>query len=435
MRSNSQPLQRGHYLRLGCGRAIEIIMLLGVLLATTVHATISIGDPDNYRKLMTQLNAGDTLLLRPGTYTLGLPIHRMEGNTDRPIVITGMEGEPRPLFLARRGRNTISIVDSAYVHIRNLELDGQGLPVDGVKAEGHSQWAHHITLENLLIRGHGNNQQTVGISTKCPAWNWTIRNNLILGAGTGMYLGDSDGSAPFFAGLIEHNRIIDSTGYDLQIKHQLAQPELSGLTEGGRGTTIRQNVFIKTKASTEEGMARPSVLVGHWPLSGPGSGAIYQIYGNLFYDNPSEALFQGEGNIGLYGNYFINPNGDAIHIQPHNDVPKRVDIFDNTIVATGAGITVRRKENDFRYQQHLVANTVFASPALTGGVQESNLTGSYDEAGDYLVSPFGGLEQLNLSPKAGQLASDQSDLSRFDHYLDWNKGFNWEFRNHRPIGP
>lgn len=64
-------------------------------------------------------------------------------------------------------------------------LDGRDLPVDAVKAEGHADWAHHITLENLLIRvrGHGNNQQTVGISTKCPAWGWVIRDNEIIGAG------------------------------------------------------------------------------------------------------------------------------------------------------------------------------------------------------------------------------------------------------------
>ena len=89
-----------------------------------------------------------------------------------------------------------------------------------MKSERQARYAHHITLENLLIRGHGNNQQTVGISTKCPAWNWVIRGNTIIGAGTGMYLGDSDGSAPFVAGVIERNLIVDTIGYNLQIKHQ-----------------------------------------------------------------------------------------------------------------------------------------------------------------------------------------------------------------------
>ena len=70
-------------------------------------------------------------------------------------------------------------------------VDGLGLLGDGVKAEGNASWAHHITIEGLHIVNHGNNQQIVGISTKCPSWNWVIRHNIIEGAGTGMYLGNS----------------------------------------------------------------------------------------------------------------------------------------------------------------------------------------------------------------------------------------------------
>ena len=51
---------------------------------------------------------------------------------------------------------------------------------------------HHVTIENLNIVNYGADQQVVGISTKGPAWNWTIRGNRIVGAGTGMYLGNSD---------------------------------------------------------------------------------------------------------------------------------------------------------------------------------------------------------------------------------------------------
>ena len=113
----------------------------------------------------------------------------------------------------------VSILDSSHVTIRNLELDGRGLPVDAVKAEGHADWAHHITLENLLIQRHGHNQQTVGISTKCPTWGWVIRDNEIIGAGSGIYVGNSDGSAPFIAGMIEHKLVVDTLGYNLQVKH------------------------------------------------------------------------------------------------------------------------------------------------------------------------------------------------------------------------
>jgi hypothetical protein len=409
-------------------------VFIGLFLLTSAGAVTLEGAPHNYRRLLNNLNAGDTLELQPGVYSAGLPIHRMVGEEGNPIVITGVAGQPRPLFVARSGHNTVSIVDSAYVHLKNLELDGRGLPIDGVKAEGHSHWAHHIVLENLLIRGHGNNQQKVGISTKCLAWGWTIRNNVILGAGTGIYLGDSDGRRPFVAGLIEHNLIVDSIGYNLQIKHQLAQPELPGLPSSSKRTIIRHNVFIKSKAATEEGMARPNVLVGHWPLSGPGVDDLYEIYGNLFYDNPSEALFQGEGNIGLYNNLFVNPHGDAIHIQPHNDVPKQVDIFRNTVVAAGDGIIIRHREDDFRFSPNVVANAVFASPALTGGRQQANVFDEYDAAGRYLTRPYGAVSGLDLYPRRGQLSDKPIDLSRFDHHLEWDRDFDGVKRMGRFVG-
>ncbi|MBK7696343.1 MAG: hypothetical protein IPI30_19105 [Saprospiraceae bacterium] len=53
------------------------------------------------------------------------------------------------------------------------------------KAEGTAgNWAHHVTIEKLNIVNCGVDQQAVGISTKCPAWNWIIRSNIIIGAGT-----------------------------------------------------------------------------------------------------------------------------------------------------------------------------------------------------------------------------------------------------------
>ncbi|MBK9641723.1 MAG: hypothetical protein IPO72_10665 [Saprospiraceae bacterium] len=69
----------------------------------------------------------------------------------------------------------------------------------------------------------------------------------------------------------------------------------------------------------------------------------YEIYGNLFYNNPVEALFQGTGNINLYSNIFINhfdpPGYRTVYFTPHNVVnPQDVKVFHNTIwSATGTG--------------------------------------------------------------------------------------------------
>jgi len=382
-----------------------LLCLCGTVSAMAQELTAGPGD---YRVTLRALAPGDTLRLAPGSYAGGLPLHGLRGEPKRPIVISGPASGAPAILLAAPGRNTISILNTAHVTIKNLVLDGRNLPVDAVKCEGHADFAHHITVENLTIRGHGNNQQTVGISTKCPAWNWVIRNNVIEGAGTGMYLGNSDGGAPFVAGLIERNLILDSMGYNLQIKHQAGRPELPGMPQGTSETLIRHNVFAKTLSSREGAQPRPSVLVGHWPKEGPGSEDRYRLYGNFFYGNPVEALFQGEGNLALYGNVFVAPDRDAIRIQPHNDIPRNVVIAYNTVLARGAGIVLVRAQGSERFEQTVSHNAVFAGQPLTGAEKGDNMVGPIESAGGHLAAPRFSLEGLDLRPRAGALRADRS---------------------------
>jgi hypothetical protein len=373
--------------------------------------------PDTYRAVLKRLEPGDQVRLMPGVYKDGLPLHYLNGTPKAPIMLSGPEEEPRAIFVARPGHNTISILNSSYVTVSNLDIDGRNLPVSGVKCEGHADWAHHITLDGLHIRGHGRHQQTVAISTKCVAWNWVIRNNKILGSGTGVYLGDSDGGAPFIAGLIERNFIIDTLGYNLQIKHQQPRRMLPGMPAGPSTTIIRHNVFSKRQQGPRE-MARPNVLLGHWPVSGPGVDDRYVVYGNFFYENPSESLFQGEGNIALYNNLFVNHFGDALRIQPHNDIPRNVSVFCNTIIARNAGIVLARGLGSLAYSQSVIANIVFARSPIRGVPEEKNLTGIPEEAGGYLVNPLASPGQMNLAPSDPKVREEAQEQRIFYGYPD-----------------
>ncbi len=338
----------------------------------------------------------------------------MHGEPQRPIVIEGPATGPAAVFVGRPGANTVSIRDSSHVVIRNLRLDGRGLPVDGVRAEANSRFAHHITVENLVLVGFGHDQQNVAISTQCPAWGWVIRGNVIVGAGTGMYLGGSDGGVPFVGGLIEHNVIVDTIGYNLQIKHQKERPSGTGMPPGPARTIIRHNVFSKANGAAGGNFARPNLLVGHFPRSGPGADDEYAIYGNFFYQNPTEALFQGEGNVAFYGNVLLNTAGSAIAIQPHNDRPRRVRVFDNTIVARDSGVHFQGADDAF--VQFVARNAIFASQPLAGRDDGGNLVGSQESGSRYLVAPDrapgDGLD-LSWRPGAGRvtaLALDVADL-------------------------
>lgn len=420
-----------------------LFLLLANMLAHIVSgcapvsaATTYRGAPSNYRMLLKGLKPGDHLQLAPGNYKEGLPVHHLHGTPDARITISGVNEKNRPVFLARPGHNTISILNSSYIVLRDLDIEGNNLPVDGVKCEGHADWAHHITLEGLRVRGHGNNQQTVAISTKCPAWNWIIRNNIIEGAGTGLYLGNSDGRAPFMAGLIEHNLIVGTVGYNLQIKHQAPRPVLPGMPSGRNTTVIRHNVFSKANGGSGES-ARPNVLVGHWPLTGPGSNDLYLIYGNFFYQNPHESLFQGEGNIALYNNVFVNHFGDAVRIQPHNDTPRSVSVFHNTVLAKGAGIRLTHHGSGSGYPQFVVSNIVFAESPVNSAFMGSILVGKFDEASNYLDRPFAPLGEMNLSPLAAALPEatrNAEDIPRFTVYPDAHRDFDGSSYDMKRIG-
>ncbi|HEY0142347.1 MAG TPA: hypothetical protein VGF48_15720 [Thermoanaerobaculia bacterium] len=383
----------------------------------TIQAT-----PSNYRSLIAGLIPGDRLQLAAGTYTQGLPIHNKHGQAGKCIVFEGPASGSPALFTGSDSWNTVSLKDSSYIAVRNLSLDGLDKAGDGVKAEASAVSVHHILLERLNITNFNPNQQRVGISTKCPAWNWVIRLNTINATGTGMYLGDSSGGYEFSNSLVEHNLVYNTIGYNAQFKHQLSRSTAVGAPSSGT-TIIRHNVFSKETGSVSGPDVRPNVLVGHWPLSGAGSTDIYQVYGNVFYMNPYESLFQGEGNVALHDNLFVQRAGTAVRFQAQNSVPRRLEVFNNTIVATNTGISITSA--DPAYPQRVVGNAVFASTPLTGGTQSNNVTGSYSAASTYLNNPMAALGSgLDLYPKSGQLQGTAIDYSNFSSLLDYNRDFN-----------
>ena len=128
--------------------------------------------PSNYTTFLPSLVPGDTLYLTAGTYTNNLTLINLNGTAIKPIVIMGSPVLYTTVFNAQACCNTISITKCSYIVIRRLQLNGLNIAVDAVKAEGtYANWAHHITVEYLNIINYGNNQQTVGISTKCHAWD------------------------------------------------------------------------------------------------------------------------------------------------------------------------------------------------------------------------------------------------------------------------
>ncbi len=404
---------------------MAILFFSEILFAADYHA-----DPTDYRDYLNTMKPGDILHLAAGDYTDGLSITDLIGQAEAPITITGPASGNPAVFLGNPSRNTVSIRRSAHIVLRYLTMDGQDIAhIDAVKAEGDAgNWTHHITIEHCTITGHDANQLTAGISTKAPSWDWIIRHNIVDSAGTGMYLGNSNGEAPFIRGLIAYNLIRNPVGYCMQIKHQNPRPDLPDMPSDGSVTLIRHNVFIKDNDPSDQG-DRPNLLLGHFPISGTGAGDRYEVYGNLFYHNPREALFQGEGNIHLHDNVFVDSgNGwPAINIRPHNDVPKDIAIYNNTIFSADTGITVTGVDSEFN--QMVVGNVIFADTplSLTSGVSAAeNIIGDVADANIYFTNPSLILGEMDLYPLPGQFGG--TDLSaHFTHVtgdMDYDLDFN-----------
>lgn len=193
---------------------IQILALYFIgLLGLPIHGnanTIS-GNTGNYLQKIGVLQPGDTLLLEPGTYANNMKLVNINGKPGQPIVIVG-SGQST-IFIGNACCNTVSLTKCSFLVLSHFMLDGKNQFVDAVKAEGTAgNWTHDITIQYTTIVGYGIDQQAVGISTKCPSWNWVIRKNKIIGAGTGLYLGNSDGTMPFVNGIIEYNYIASTVG-------------------------------------------------------------------------------------------------------------------------------------------------------------------------------------------------------------------------------
>lgn len=381
-------------------------------------------DPGNYQTLIPTLQPCDTLTLAAGNYANDLRITNLNGTSSRPIVIKGPDSGARPIFLGNPVSNVVEISGVGFLELRNIDINAQNLGGDGVNFKG---LAHDVILDNLSLNGLSDDQQTVAISANhAPSWNITIRNCVITDAGTGMYLGNSDGNNQFLNGTIENNLIYDTLGYNIEIKYQNPLPTtIPGLPLTQAHTIIRNNVFSKANNAAGGGNARPNLLVDHAPLSGPGQDNYYEIYGNFFFQNPVEALFQGEGNFALYDNLFFTATDSgepAINIMRHNDAPRDIRVFNNTVVAAGRGITVSGGSASF--PQKVIGNAVFAANPISAPDQTNNIADTYLNASGYLNNPFAALGTMDLFPKAGALTGSPLDTGTFNTYTDWNKDFN-----------
>lgn len=357
-------------------------------------ATLKQATPKDYRSLLTTLKPGDTLVLAAGVYERGLPVSDCHGTSEAWITIQGPnEGvaEIRQTAVA----NCVELKQCSHVALKKLSILGGGSNgisgLFGISAQGGlKNSVHHILIEDCIISDWNTSQQAVGISTKTPTWDWTIRRNIIRNCGTGLYLGNSNGADPFIRGIIEHNLVQDPIGYCMEIKFQKSRPELPDMPTTTSRTIIRHNVFIKNDAPSPDG-DRANLLVGGFPGSGPGSDDLYEIYGNFFWHNPRESLLQASGRVSIHDNVFADcPSAGhaAISVRNHDLPVKLIHIYNNTICSAARGIRIASAALN---GSAVMGNVIFANEPLSLHeritIVKENVTGPVEASVDHLNQP------------------------------------------------
>ena len=388
-------------------------------------AAVVNADTTNYKTLLRKLQPGDTLSLAPGRYPR-LSITGLNGEADAWFTITGPKSGPPAVIEGEEEYNTVEILNSSYVAIENLRINSRGIPgVFGISAKDREEnRTHHIRIEGNVFVGQNGGQQTVAISTKTPTWGWIIRNNQIIGAGTGLYLGDSDGTQPFVAGVIEHNLIKDTIGYNMQIKDQVSLPSMDGIPLEPTSTIIRHNVFIKNDDPSPDG-DRPNLMLGAFPSNGPGSLNMYEVYGNYFLHNRREALLQAAGRVTVHDNVFVDGpySYPTVVLRGTNEPLKIAYVYNNTVYTFGKGIYFGTRA---LIDDSVAGNLVFALTPISGTImrQSNNTVDSVDNATKYVRSPSFAGGPKDFYPLKGKCQGPAIDLSDFHTDADYAVDFN-----------
>lgn len=397
--------------------------LLSLAIAREARAADRNATPATFSAELARLAPGDTLHLSAGSYR-HFTLNGLNGSASAWITITGPASGPPAIVEADPGPccNTIEIVDSSFVALRRLRIDGKN--VDGAfGVSAKSGVVHDIVLDSNEFVNHRGTQQNTAISTKVTTWGWVIRGNHIDGVGTGVYLGNSNGAAPFIGGLIEGNVIENPIGYCMQIKFQTPRTPVTGMPTAPTSTIIRRNVFVKNDDPSPDG-DRPNVLVGGFPDTGPGSEDRYEIYGNVFVHNPRESLLQASGRVTIHDNLFVDaPGRTAVMLQDHDLPLKQAFVYDNTIYAVGTGIQLRSRA---RQADAVVSNAIFADVGITGSIndQRENLVDSVAAAPGYVTRPSTARAAMDFYPLPGKCKGPAVDPAVFSKDTDFGLDFN-----------
>lgn len=209
---------------LGCG---------GVFHAATFLATTS----SEIQNLTDDLQAGDTLLIAPGTYDMDTwNIRNLVGTPGEWIHIRPQGGPVHIRGVA--ANNVINVSNVRYVVIQDLEITYSGTTngVDGIKFRGGTS-DHHVVLNGL----HIHDVTGVGINSKADQASFLDISRCHIhdtdATGEGIYLGCHPGDCWVYDTVVRGNWVHDTHG---------DQGDGIEIKRGSYRTIIEDNVVYRT---------------------------------------------------------------------------------------------------------------------------------------------------------------------------------------------
>ena len=286
-------------------------------------------------------------------------------------------------------------------------------------AEGYARFAHHITLENLIIVNHGQGRR---LSAFPPASGVELGDprQTALSVPAPACIWQFDG-APFIAGLIEHNLIAGSIGYNLQIKHQAPRPELPGMPQRGKPYAYPSQCADQDRNSSGGADARPLCWSATGRCRGRARKTGTRFYGNFFTRIRPRRCFRARA-IWLSNNLLVNDQGDGCissrttMYRPHRGVSA------NTVLARGNGIRVHGGlvPPGSRSDRGECGVRRTAAERRRAGAESDCCA---QRASVYLTAPDAPLGRLRLDPAPGRLLAPGTGLEWIDEFSDAERDY------------
>src|SRR5690606_37695581 len=91
------------------------LLALALSFASSLRAAELQAGPTDYLSKLAELKPGDALLLSPGEYQGGLPLHGLHGKPKAPITIASADTSKPAIFVGHPGRNTISLRNASHL--------------------------------------------------------------------------------------------------------------------------------------------------------------------------------------------------------------------------------------------------------------------------------------------------------------------------------